>query len=88
MSARATRFPQSDREWCHREGVSRPVDRPLRPARIEHAPQLVRPWSPLVDPDEGIGTLDLGVPHRMCPRGRTVRLENVLTSAPRMTLVL
>ena len=32
-----------------------------------------------------IGTLELGVPNPQCPRGRTVRLANVITEPPHRT---
>lgn len=41
-------------------------------------------WLPVVEADgevvaTAIGTLELGVPNSFCPRGRTVRLANVVT---------
>lgn len=41
-------------------------------------------WFPAIDIDgeivaTAIGTLEIGVPNPQCPRGRTVRLANVIT---------
>ncbi len=50
----------------------------------DHVEDRSTAWFPVIEVDGGvvataIGTLELGVPNPQCPRGRAVRLANVIT---------